>query len=490
MKPAPIAALTGALLATPTLAHAPRAQERRAPNVLFLAIDDLNDWVGFLKGHPQVKTPNLDRLARRGTVFTNAHCQAPLCNPSRTSVLTGLRPTSTGIYGLSPWFRKVDRLSALETLPQFFTRNGYTTLACGKLFHDGMPSESEWSGGTFFWGYKNTPKKKFVEDADPNPLMDWGAWPERDEDHDDAKVADWAIGKLKAPPSGKPWFLGVGIRSPHVPCYAPQRWLDLYPESRLMFPPMLETDRDDIPEFAWYLHWLLPEPRLSWLKSAGQWKPLVRSYLASVSFMDFEVGRVLDALKQSGQEDNTVIVLWSDHGWHLGEKGITGKNTLWERSTHVPLVFAGPGIKPGQRCTRPAELLDLAPTLAELAGLSLKPEWEGHSLGPQLRDARAARPWPALTTHNPGNHTVRTEDWRYIRYADGSEELYDEKRDPNEWTNLAGRPQYAAQKAALAKWLPKNELPLAPGSASRILEKRPDGWYWEGKKIEPSQTVR
>src|SRR5262249_44873880 len=239
--------------------------------------------------------------------------------------------------------------------------------------------------------------------------MDWGIFPEKDEDQADWKIADAAIAQLRSVPKDKPFFVAVGFRLPHVPCYASRKWFDLYPDATLVMPPVKADDRDDVPEFAWYLHWKLPEPRLSWLRKANQWRPLVRAYLACTSFMDSQVGRVLDALEATGQADNTVIVLWSDHGWHLGEKGITGKDTLWERSTRVPLIVGGPGVARGASCARPAELLDLYPTLVELCGLSPKEGLEGHSLLPQLKDATAPRAWPAITTHNQNNHTVRSE---------------------------------------------------------------------------------
>jgi arylsulfatase A-like enzyme len=248
-------------------------------------------------------------------------------------------------------------------------------------------------------------------------------------------------------------------------------------------PKVKADDRDDLPRFASYLHWKLPEPRLKWLQDNKQWAPLVRAYLASVSFVDAQVGRVLDALKESGQEKNTVVVLWSDHGWHLGEKGITGKNTLWERSTRVPLIFAGPGVAANAKCARPAELLDLYPTLLDLCGLPPNKLNEGVSLVPQLKDAMAARERPAITTHNPGNHGVRTEKWRYIVYADGSEELYDEQTDPNEWTNLAADPKIAVIKESLAKWMPAKSAPPLPGSAGRLLTYDDGVPVWEGKPI-------
>jgi choline-sulfatase len=255
-------------------------------------------------------------------------------------------------------------------------------------------------------------------------------------------------------------------------------------------PMVKDDDRDDVPTFAWFLHWKLPEPRLSWLRKADQWRPLVRAYLASSSFMDAQVGRVLEALDGTGRADDTVVVLWSDHGWHLGEKGVTGKNTLWERSTRVPLIFAGPGVSAGSTCVRPAELLDLYPTLVELCGLPGRTGLDGHSLVPQLKDPAASRPWPAVTTHNRGNHSVRSERWRYIRYADGGEELYDHRDDPNEWTNRAQDPRLADVKREHARWLPASEAPPVPGSVTRLLDREDGIWYWENRPIVPGEEDR
>jgi arylsulfatase A-like enzyme len=319
--------------------------------------------------------------------------------------------------------------------------------------------------------------------------MDWGAFPPRDEDQEDYKVADWAIGRLKEMPKDRPFFLSVGFRRPHVPCFASPKWFELYPEAGLAMPPVKEDDRNDVPRFAWYLHWRLPEPRLTWLRESGQWKPLVRAYLACVSFADAQVGRVLGALEEAGLREDTVVVVWSDHGFHLGEKGITGKNTLWERSTHVPLIFAGPGVAAGGRCVSPAELLDLYPTLVELCGLPQSDKLEGHSLAPQLKDASAPRAFPAITTHGPNNHAVRSAGWRYVRYADGSEELYDERADPNEWTNVAKDARYADVKREHARWLPAvNERPVA-GSRMRLIEIKEGTPAWEGRAIGADDAV-
>lgn len=467
-----------------------------APNVLFIAIDDQNDWIGALGGHPQAKTPHLDALVQRGTVFTNAHCQAPLCNPSRSSLLTGLRPSTTGIYGLTPGIRAVDRTRTHVTLPQTFTRAGYTTFAAGKIYHDGSVAPKDQPAEFTTWA-KTAPTPRPPQPIahlplpDRHPLMDWGPWPQRDEDTGDYRIASAAIEAIRSAPKDRPFFIAAGFRLPHVPCYAPQKWFDLYPDETLQMPPVDEHDRDDTPRFSWYLHWKLPEPRLHTLRENGEWRPLVRAYLASTSLMDAQIGRVLAALAASGQADNTIIVVWGDHGYHLGEKLISGKNTLWERSTRVPLVFAGPGVKSGQRCDSPAELLDVFPTLLELAGLPARPDLEGHSLAPQLHDAKAPRAWPAITTHNPGNHTVRTDRWRYIRYADGSEELYDLAADPNEWRNLAGDAQHAARKRELAGWLPQADAPHAPGSAQRVLTYDPvtGEVNWEGKLIGRNEPI-
>jgi arylsulfatase A-like enzyme len=463
------------------------------PNVLFLAVDDLNDWVGCLRGHPQVKTPHIDRLARRGTLFTNAHCQAPLCNPSRSSLLTGLRPSTTGIYALQPGIRAVAATRDRVALPQALEADGYSTFCTGKIFHDGSIPPRDRDKEFQVWnvsGGMPYPPAKFVETPDPIKAMDWGVFPEDDRDQADWKSADAAIARLKNPPPGRPFFIAVGFRLPHVPCFASRPWFDLYPDESLVLPPVRSDDRADVPDFAWYLHWKLPEPRLAWLTEAKQWRPLVRSYLASISFMDSQVGRVLNALDASGQADRTIVVLWSDHGWHLGEKGITGKNTLWERSTRVPLIFAGPGIAAGAECAQPVELLDLYPTLVTLCRLADRAGLEGHSLAPQLKDSSASRPWPAITTHNPDNHSVRTEHWRYIRYADGSEELYDHRVDPQEWTNLANDPEHAERKRELAAWLPRTSAPPAPGSPSRLLVKENGVWTWERKPIVPNEKSR
>ncbi len=465
------------------------------PNILMIASDDLNDWVGCLGGHPQVQTPNIDRLAGRGVVFSNAHCQSPICNPSRTSLLMGLRPTTSGVYALDPWFRTAERWRNHTTLPQYFAENGYYTALVGKIFHDrgqfGKPAgdKPEFETLGYTGGFGPLPPKKFVETPDPMPLIDWGPFPERDEDGEDYKVAEAAIALLKNRPNDRPFFLSVGFARPHLPLYAPQEWHDLYPKETLILPPYLENDRDDVPPFAWYLHWKLPEVGMRWVKEHHQWEAIVRSYLACVSYMDAQLGRLLDALKAEGLEQNTIVVFWGDHGWHLGQKELFSKTSLWEPATKAPLIFAGPGVAGSGRCTQPAELLDIFPTLIELCGLPKNEQLEGLSLSPQLGDPKTVRERPAITTDGPDNHSIRSEQFRYTRYGDGSEEFYDMQADPNEWINRIAEPEYREEIEKLERWVPKQPAKPLPGSRMRLIEQRDGVWYWEGVPIRLDEPV-
>lgn len=338
-----------------TAAVAPQQQK---PNLVFIAIDDQNDWIGYLGGHPLVKTPHIDRLAAQGTAFLNAHCQSPLCNPSRTSLMLSQRPTSTGVYGLAPWFRTLPEHEKRVTLSQHFADSGYRTLAAGKIFHFGtagpgqrpgkragkpqtvnhsnaVPVEFQVRGPSPGVGAK--PPQKLIPPTPMgnHPLMDWGVFPHSDQDKGDYQVASWAVEQIQAAPKDEPFFLAAGFFLPHVPCFATQKWFDLYPDDDSVLPKMQHNDRNDTPRFSWYLHWNLPEPRLTWVAENDQWRNLVRSYLACTSFVDAQVGRIMAALEARGLADNTIVVLWGDHGWHLGEKSITGKNTLWDDGTRV-----------------------------------------------------------------------------------------------------------------------------------------------------------
>ncbi len=457
------------------------------PNVLLILIDDLNDQVGCLGG--AALTPHIDGLARRGTLFANAHTQAPWCAPSRTSLLTGLRPSTTGIYTLSPWFRDVPALRDLVTLPQHFAAHGYETFGAGKVFHDGHPPVGAAQREFAVLGERGshaepTPSQKL--NPAPGFRQDFGRFPERDEQQSDWQVVDSAIAYLQGA-RAKTFFMAVGLRRPHYPLYAPEKWFALYEGAAAWLPEVPAYDRDDLPRFAHYLKLGNTEPVLPTLAAAGLWRAHNHAYLACVSFADSQVGRLLSALEVSGRAADTVVVLVSDHGFHLGEKQVFAKRTLWERATRVPLIVAGPGVNRGV-CARPVELLDLYPTLADVCGLPPPPGLEGLSLGPQLRDAAAPRERPALTGQMRGSFAVRSEAWRYIRYANGEEELYDRARDPHEHRNLAAVPALAEIKSGLARWIPSDPAAPAPGS-----EKTPGGFLTyvngvarlDGVPIEP-----
>jgi len=431
------------------------AEER--PNVLFLAIDDLNDWTGFLGGHPDVETPNLDRLAARGVVFERAYCAAPACNPSRVALLTGLRPTSTGIYtNRQPW-RPV--LPEVVTLPQHFRAGGYRVLGGGKIFHGRYKDPRSWDV------YFERPADPRPDDRPVNGIpktghFDWGPVDVDDAAMSDAQVVDWAIEQMNTA-RDEPLFLAVGIYRPHLPWYAPRENFERFPIDEVTLPEVPEDDLEDIPPAG--LRMANPNGDHRRVVAHGQWEAAVQGYLASIAFADAQVGRLLDALEESPMAGNTVIVAWGDHGWHLGEKKHWRKFALWEEATRVPLIVVAPGVaEPGSRSGRTVNLLDLYPTLIDLCGLEPKPELEGRSLVPLLEHPGAAWDRPTLTTHGRGNHAVRSERWRYIRYADGSEELYDHNPDPHEWRNLADDPASTEVKRRLAEHLPSTEAPGAP----------------------------
>lgn len=435
------------------------------PNVLFISIDDLNDWVGCYGGHPQIQTPNIDALAERGVKFTNAHCQAPICNPSRVSLALGLLPSTTGIYFLKPDFREVDATRMAETLFQYFRRHDYHVTTRGKIFH-GKADAASFDHIEPSSGWRRGNRKIHYTVPGTNPLWDWGEVDIPDAQQRDMMTAQWVADELpKVAKGSKPFFMAVGFHLPHVPLYASKKWFDLYPLEEVALPTVFQSDRDDLSSYAKQLTLNSVAPRHQWMVENDEWRHAVRAYLASTSFVDHLVGIVLEGLQRSGVADETVVVLWSDHGFHLGEKQRWAKRTLWEETTRVPLIFAGPGIETGAECSRPVGLIDIYPTLTELCDLPAKKGLEGVSLRPLLEAPEAEWDQVAITTFGKNNHAIRSEHWRYIIYDDGSEELYDHRVDPHEWTNLASDVSYASVVADHKRWLPPRNVDAVPGSA-------------------------
>lgn len=417
--------------------------EEKKPNILVISVDDLNDWVGGFAGHPQALTPNIDRLAARGVRFDNAHCQAPVCNPSRASLGVSLYPSTTGIYFLNPDILKSEVARQIPTFPNYLQQQGYAASGAGKLFHHDSNKHHlpNWAGN--FGGMGPLPPKKLTS-FPGHPLWDWGAFPEKDEMCPDYKIASWGVEALRKADKEKPFLLVTGFFRPHVPQYAPQHWLDKFPLESIQLPEVIANDLEDISPYAIDLTRLKHvAPTHEWVLQNKEWKNLVRTYLACVAFVDHQIGRVLDELERSGHADNTIVILFSDHGFHLGEKERWAKRSLWEDSTRVPLIIAGPGISKGAVCTQAAELIDIYPTLLELTGLPSPGKLEGDSLVPLLRDVQAAWPHMARTEFGPGNYSIRSEQYRYIHYVDGSEEFYDLARDRHEWDNQIDNPQLA-----------------------------------------------
>lgn len=453
------------------------ADER--PNVLFLVVDDMKDWVNCMDGYSgTVHTPHIDQLARRGMLFQNAHCVSPKCAPSRAAVLTGLRPSTTGLYDNGHWW--YPNLPDVVTIPEHFRRQGYHVGGAGKIFHHTAGNHPPHVWDTFHrltfqedpWFRKATLNYPWSHpDERPNGFPfsgvaglghenDWGSLPIAAADYDDAVTTKFAVKFLQnQADSSAPFFLACGLFRPHLPWYVPQQYFDRYSLDDIVLPEVPEDDLDDLPDVG---RQLAKDRRSDWhtIRKADRWKQAVQAYLASISCADARLGKILTALQQAKLADNTIVILWSDHGWHLGEKRHWHKSTLWEESTRVPLIMAGPGIRPGV-CRRPVSLLDVYPTLNQLAQLPAVAACEGRSLLPLLQDPDTKWEYPAVTEFRPGNAAVRSERYRYIRYHDGGEELYDHASDPHEWNNLAATADYAHLKERLSRWLPDHWAPAA-----------------------------
>lgn len=448
------------------------------PNVLFLAVDDMKDWVNCLGGYEgTVFTPNIDRLADDGMLFTNAHCPSPKCAPSRAAIMTGLRPSTTGLYDNGHWW--LPNLPDTTTIPTHFRDHGYHVVGAGKIFHHtaGNHPPNQWDDfrkllfrdDPWFRGVElNYPWSQVAPKPEGFPFSgvkglghenDWGSLGNDEADYDDTRSADYAI-EVLAQEQEKPFFLACGLFRPHLPWYVPQSYFNLYPLDKVVLPKTLETDLDDVP-VAGRAFAKARQRDLETIRKADKWKEAVRAYLASITYADAQLGRVLDALADSPYAENTIVVLWSDHGWHLGEKSHWHKSTLWEEATRIPFIISAPGMPKG-KCGAPVSLVDLYPTLNELCGLPAFPEHDGTSLVPLLRDPNTKWSRPAVIEYKPGNVAVRSERFRYIRYKDGSDEFYDLKEDPYEWKNLAAEISVEAAKNELARWATSDWAESAP----------------------------
>jgi len=443
------------------------------PNVLFIAVDDLNDWIEPLGGHPQAITPNLQRLAGEGVVFTRAYTASPSCNPSRTALLTGLQPYTSGVYSNYQVWREV--LPDVVTLPRYFGNHGYRAAGAGKIFHNDQPDPVSWDDyfpalDRHMPGWPRPAPAGTTVNMPPFEDMymafDWAPLDVDIEETGDYKSVSWVIDELQRQ-HDRPFFLAAGIYRPHLPWYVPRPYFEMFPLESIQLPARLEDDLDDVPERAreiahrggdYHEHVL----------DADQWRAAVQGYLASIAYADDMVGRLLDALDASPYADNTIVVLWSDHGWQLGEKEHWRKFALWENVARVVLMVRVPtgvaglpsGTPAGARSDRTVSLLDLYPTLIELAGLPARSDLDGRSLVPLLADPSAAWDRPVVTTYEFSEYSVRDERWRYIRYIDGSDELYDHSTDPEEWRNLAADPAFRQVRDRLAAELPANPAPF------------------------------
>jgi len=452
------------------------------PNVLFIAIDDLNDYISPLDNHPGVKTPNFERLAKRSVTFEHAHCAAPACHPSRVAVMTGVHPTTSGLYrnlfrAHGPrWRHESPQLEKAIVLSQHFRDHGYRAIGAGKIFHtlqwtpgDSQNDPSAWDayrGDPLDPISPDWPRPKFDKPQNAgfvgkrplnNHLFGAAVLEEPEDSYGDHLIVDWAAEQLQQP-QDKPLFMAVGLFRPHIPFEVSQRWFDEHPLKGVQLPEYRADDLKDAHEHE-RVHWH------KWVTDNDQWKTLMQGYLASISYVDHQLGRLLDALDESPLAENTIVVLWTDHGFHIGEKDNWEKFALWDQTTHVPLFIHAPGVsKDGKRTAAPATLTDLYPTLCELAEIPIPEQCDGLSLVPQLRNPDARRDRPAITSYqfngeNNPSHAVTDGRYRLIHYPEGYEELYDLDQDPDEFTNRADDPELRAVKKRLAAFLPKNPAP-------------------------------
>ena len=477
----------------------------RPPNVLFVAIDDLNDWITPFGGHAQAITPNLESFANRGAmVFQNAHCAGPVCGPSRSALLSGFMPSRSGLYGNSQNMLHSELVQTHATLPEYFAKNGYHSISRGKIFHahasktgrdDGQWAFEEWLprlGGVGVDRAKLYSRNQNIINGQPGPASDftkrggsefaWGPTKGPKEETGDYRNAVWAAEQLQGE-FEQPFFMAIGFSKPHLPFYVPQEFFDLYAGVDVKANPIKRDDLDDIlrpdgkPKFK-------PTDDYLWLEENGLIDAATLAYLAAVSYADACLGVLLEALESSPHADNTIVVVWGDHGWHLGEKLRYRKAAGWSEATRMPLMVRLPGMQGRQDTKRAVNLIDLYPTLIDLCELPEKPEIDGRSFGPVLRDPMVEWNYPTMTVLGEGSVSVRDERWSYIRYEDGTEEIYDLAADPMEWTNLNTRrtPEVGAALRHLESVIPGSFAPEVRRSKLSDEDKRSE---W-AQRIDPT----
>ena len=458
------------------LGYLSMAQCQQKPNILFIAIDDLSDAASCMKSAVNVPTPNIDRLASQGTLFLNAHAQAPLCGPSRASIMTGLYPSTTGNYLMvKDSLIKTGSRAASKSIfmPDYFEQFGYKTMAVGKIYHGGDEAHTfqEYGGG--FNNAGPIPEERVNYNPVGMPgksgktMTDWGYNVPHDSLMADYNSAKWAVNKL-GQKHDKPFFLATGFNRPHVPWHVPKKWYDMFPLENIKTPPYLKNDLDDVPLMGKRVSAVPMMPTAEELTERGEWKEMLQAYYASVAFVDAQVGKVLDALEKSPYANNTIIVLWSDHGYHLGEKNRVAKHALWERATRVPLIIKDINTKGGQVSKAPVGLIDMYPTMIELCGLPPLEQLEGNSLVELMKRPNMKWEHPELMFYGEGNMVVRDGRFRLTRYEDNTMELYDMKKDPNEWYNLANDERHQKTIKKLEAYFPKTWAPLAQFSHYNI----------------------
>ncbi|RTE53950.1 DUF229 domain-containing protein [Arenibacter aquaticus] len=447
------------------------------PNVLFISLDDMNDWIRPLGGSSQTITPNLDAFAKNSVNFTKNYCPSPGCNPSRSAVLTGVHTYNSGMYSNYQDWRKVPKLANTLTLGQHFKNNGYRTVGAGKIFHYSQVDTLGWDD--YYPAIKKPmPENPFPEQTPVNmkpfehmySMFDWGGLDVEEKEMGDYKTVDF-ISEQIGKEHDKPFFFAAGIYRPHLPWYVPQKYYDMFPLEEIELPNLMEGDTTDLGPFAkelisrggnYHKH----------VTEAGQWKKAIQGYLASVAFSDAMVGRLLQALEQSPYADNTIVVLWSDHGWQLGEKKHWRKFALWENVIRSVLMIKVPkqlekmpmGSKNGIATHNLSSLMDIYPTLVDLCNLPEKEDMDGVSLRPILQDPEKEVPRPIITTYDYGSYSVRYKNWHFIDYIDGYSELYNLDNDPDEWYNLEEVDSLQSVKSQLRSFIPSNPIDFPKSS--------------------------